>query len=363
MARKTVLIAGGSGLVGYAALKHFTERGDCDVLVLSRRKPPQDFGARVLQADLTDRAAVAALAADFAPVTHLVYAALYETPQLIAGWRDAAQIETNAMMLRNLFEPLEAAAQGLRHVTLLQGTKAYGVHVRPIPTPAREDRDEAYDIANFYWHQQDYLAAKRAGKDWAVTVFRPQVIFGESFGSAMNLIPAVGTYGALLKARGEPLHYPGGEPNITEGVDADLLVRAIDWAGETPAAANEAFNITNGDVFLWQQMWPAIADAMGMKPGDRRPLELATAMPGRAAEWDTIRAREGLASPPLDAFVGLSFQYADSVLGYGDERRTVPAIVSTVKLRNAGFIDMIDTEDMFRKWFRLFQDKRLLPRV
>ena len=35
MAWKTVLIAGGSGLVGYAALKHFAGRVDCDVLVLS----------------------------------------------------------------------------------------------------------------------------------------------------------------------------------------------------------------------------------------------------------------------------------------------------------------------------------------
>jgi hypothetical protein len=35
--------------------------------------------------------------------------------------------------------------------------------------------------------------------------------------------------------------------------------------------------------------------------------------------------------------------------------------VSTVKLRQAGFTEMIDTEEMLRKWFRLFQDKRLLP--
>ena len=62
MARKTVLVAGGSGLVGYACLKHLAARGDCDVLVLSRRPPPEAFGARVLRADLTDPAAGAALA-------------------------------------------------------------------------------------------------------------------------------------------------------------------------------------------------------------------------------------------------------------------------------------------------------------
>lgn len=361
MPAKTVLIAGGSGLVGFAALKHFAGRDDCDVIVLSRRRPPETFGARVLQADLTDPDALASLGEAFAPVTHLVYTALYETPRLIAGWRDEKQIATNAAMLRNLFEPLEKAATGLRHVTLLQGTKAYGVHVKPIPVPAREGRDEMYEQPNFYWEQENYLAAKREGKTWTTTTLRPQVIFGESFGSAMNLIPAIGTYAALLKATGEPLHYPGGDPNITEGVDADLLARAIDWAGEATAAANGTFNITNGDIFMWQEVWPAIADALGMAPGEKRPLELASAIPPRAGEWDAIRKAHGLVSPPLGDYVGLSFQYVDSVLGYGDDRRADPAIVSTVKLRRAGFCDMIDTEDMFRKWFRLFQEKRLLP--
>lgn len=43
-------------------------------------------------------------------------------------------------MLRNLMEVLEPAAPSLNHVVLLQGTKAYGVHVRPLKVPAREGR-------------------------------------------------------------------------------------------------------------------------------------------------------------------------------------------------------------------------------
>jgi hypothetical protein len=37
------------------------------------------------------------------------------------------------------------------------------------------------------------------------------------------------------------------------------------------------------------------------------------------------------------------------------------ALVSTVKLHTAGFHEEIDTEVMFRKWFRIFQERRLLP--
>jgi hypothetical protein len=37
--------------------------------------------------------------------------------------------------------------------------------------------------------------------------------------------------------------------------------------------------------------------------------------------------------------------------------------VSTIKLRQAGFQDCIDTQDMLRKWFKRFQDARLLPPI
>ncbi len=138
MTRKTVLIAGASGLVGYAALKHFAAAGNAEVIALSRRRPAELFGARHLPLDLTDAAACAASSGALAGVTHLVYAALFELPDLVEGWQNAVQIETNGRMLRNLLECIERVAPGLRHVTLLQGTKAYGVHVRPLPVPARD---------------------------------------------------------------------------------------------------------------------------------------------------------------------------------------------------------------------------------
>jgi nucleoside-diphosphate-sugar epimerase len=214
---------------------------------------------------------------------------------------------------------------------------------------------------NFYWRQEDFLKERQQSAGWHWTILRPQIIFGESFGSAMNLIAALGAYAALLKEDGAPLLYPGGTPNLMEAVDADLLARAIAWASEAAAARDEVFNITNGDVFLWRSVWPAIAEALGMQAGGDAPLSLAREMPKRAEDWERIRAKYGLISPPLADFVGLSFQYADSCLGYADERRGDPALVSTVKLRQAGFHEAIDTEAMLRKWFRIFQEKRYLP--
>jgi NAD(P)-dependent dehydrogenase (short-subunit alcohol dehydrogenase family) len=137
MTRKTVLVAGATGLVGYAVLKHFARAPDTTVIALSRRKPPDMPAIRHLPLDLTDAAACRDAADGLSDVTHLVYAALFELPCLVDGWRNDLQITTNDRMLRNLLTPLMQTAPRLRHVTLLQGTKAYGVHVRPLTVPAR----------------------------------------------------------------------------------------------------------------------------------------------------------------------------------------------------------------------------------
>jgi nucleoside-diphosphate-sugar epimerase len=361
MAERTVLIAGASGLVGFAAARHFARRG-WRVIAISRRRPEGLDGVELLSVDLTDRARSAEALGRLGEVTHVVYAALYEKPGLIQGWRERDQMETNRRMLENLFEPLRAVARDLRHVTLLQGTKAYGAHLGPIAIPAKE-RQPRHPHENFYWLQEDYLRARQAGQAWHWTILRPQVIFGESLGSHMNVLPALGVYAALLREEGRPLSFPGGPPWPREAVDADLLARACEWAATTPACANEIFNINNGDVFDWRHVWPAIAETLGMEVGPDEPLSLAEAMPVREPEWQAIVRKHGLRSPErLADFVGQGFVYADRQFAHGAKRTPPTTLVSTIKARQAGFLDCMDTEDMFRKWFRRFQELRWLPR-
>ena len=361
MPRKTVLVAGASGLVGYAAMKHFASVADCEVIAVSRRRPDETFGARFVAADLTDTASCVRIFGGLGHVTHVIYAALHERPGLIEGWRDAEQIAINDHMLRNLMEPLEMAAPGLSHVCLLQGTKAYGSHVRPMKIPAREGRSEMREQPNFYWNQEDYLRDKQRGKSWSFSIFRPVLIVGYSQGSAMNLVPAIGAYAAILKEAGQPLHYPGGPPRVGQAVDADLLARCMAWAGEAGPARNETFNVANGDVYAWQNVWPAMADALGMAPGDAVPCSLEAEISPREADWARIRAKHKLVAPDLKSFVGLSFQYADYQMGFGRAEPLPPSFSSTIKLMQAGFHEVMDTETMFVKSLREFQDKRLLP--
>jgi nucleoside-diphosphate-sugar epimerase len=246
-------------------------------------------------------------------------------------------------------------------VALLQGTKAYGVHVRPLTVPAREGRSEMYEQPNFYWAQENFLRGLQKGKSWHFSILRPVLIVGLAMGGAMDLVPPIGVYAAVLREQGRPLDFPGGAARVAQAVDVDLLARAIAWSGEAETARNEAFNVTNGDVFTWENIWPAIADALGMKAGKHVPLSMAKEAPNWIAPWDALRKKHNLAAPSLQEFVGLSFQYADYSMRYGHSDSGPPSIVSTVKINRAGFTEMMDTEDMWRKWFRLAKEQRLLP--
>ena len=313
MAENKIVVAGATGLVGNAALRHFGATGSGEVVALSRRKPRNLYGARHVAVDLTDPAQCGQAAGELKGATHLVYAALYEAPNLIDGWRDPNQIRTNDRMLRNLMAALEPVAPQLRHVALLQGTKAYGVHVRPLSVPAREGRSEMYEQPNFYWAQENFLRERQQGKAWHWSILRPVLIVGETVGGAMDLIPPLGVYAAILRAQGRPLDFPGGAARVGQAVDVDLLARAIAWSGEAAAARNQAFNVTNGDVFTWENVWPAIADALEMKPGNPVPLSLAREYPNWIAPWEALRRKHDLVSPGLEAFVGLPALRPDPV--------------------------------------------------
>jgi nucleoside-diphosphate-sugar epimerase len=136
--RKKVLIAGDLGVVGFAAAKRFSQLSEWDVVGISRRTSQRSHGREHVSVDLQDKEQCAELFSQMQDVTHVIYAALYEKPGLIPGWSEPDQMDTNLKMLQNLVEPLEKAATNLEHFILMQGTKAYGVHVEPMKLPGKE---------------------------------------------------------------------------------------------------------------------------------------------------------------------------------------------------------------------------------
>ncbi|HLU73143.1 MAG TPA: SDR family oxidoreductase [Nonomuraea sp.] len=359
----TILVAGASGVIGQAAVERLLADG-MDVVALSRRPPDVDPHPRLrhLAVDLMDAAACQDVLGRLAGVTHLVYAALFEKPGLMAGWLQEDQMQTNLAMLTNLVEALVRAPRpALRHVSLMQGAKAYGGHVHPprrIPSREREPRDPH---PNFYWLQEDYLrqAADRHG--FEITIFRPQMLVGGATGSAMNVVPVIGVYAALCARLGMPFGFPGGRSYVWEAVDARIVAAALSWAMSAPAAWGETFNITNGDVFEWRDLWPAIAAELGVEPAADTPRSLADFLPRHEHVWAEIVRTHGLRPLPLPVLLGQSHHYADKCFAYGSDEPMPPKFLSTVKLRQAGFHDCLDTEDSFRYWLAHLRERRILP--
>ena len=360
--RKKIAIIGCSGVVGRALLQHLVTARDADLEVLGlSRRPPDIAGTHHIALDLRDADQCRGVCrADLVDVTHVIYTALYEKPGLITGWQDPGQMQTNLQMLSNLLDPLLTYSTSLRHVTLLQGTKAYGAHIKPMRIPGKE-RQSRVVHDNFYWLQEDYLREKQMGQSWCFTIWRPQIIFGHAVGAPMNMTAALGVYGAIQKAKGDPLNYPGGPGGLMEAIDADLLASAIAFSLDNANFENETYNITNGDVFTWGNLWQGIANCLNMEVGEPRRQFLSRTLYDEEDLWGSIVDEFGLLKHSIRELVGDSFFYADALFNTAGEAPSPPALVSTIKLRQAGFHECMDTEEMLSKWFNRLRGLNILP--
>lgn len=279
-----VLVAGVSGLVGRAVAERYADEPGWGVVGLSRRTAGAPAGVTAVAVDLSDPGACDAVVAQHPDVTHLVYAAVAELPGLSRGWHDPATIARNTAMLRNLMTALVRQAPALDHVTPMQGSKAYGIHlsgrlVAPAEPPLRE-RSARIEHPNFYFEQEALLNDLQRAASWGVTVFRPTVVYGEAWGANMNPMLPIAVLATLQAAADRPMPVPwpaDRAPTYIEAVDATLLAEAILWAGHAPGARERTFNVTNGDLFVWDAVWPAI----------RRRVRAR----GRRARATVVRAR------------------------------------------------------------------------
>jgi nucleoside-diphosphate-sugar epimerase len=276
---------------------------------------------------------------------------------------EAEMIRVNRAMVENVLDALRPK-KSVRHVALVTGLKhylgpfeAYGKGTLP-QTPFREDQGRL-DIENFYYAQEDavFAAAARDGFTWSV--HRPHTIIGKAVGNAMNMGTTLACYATLCRELGRPFVFPGSAAQwngLTDMTDARLLARQLLWASTEPKAANEAFNVVDGDVFRWSWMWGRIAAWFGIEAvafdGTHRPLEPRMAQDGPA--WAEIAQRYGLAEPNLEKLA--SAWHTDADLG-----RPIEVVTDMSKSRRLGFTAYQPTDDAFYDLFGQLRADRLIP--
>jgi nucleoside-diphosphate-sugar epimerase len=356
----TLLVVGATGIVGSAALHHFSNLAQWEIVALSRRPIAPMNNVRHVQADLIDLSQCQKALADEKNITHVLYTALYEKPDLVAGWSDRSQMDMNHTMLKNLLDALEPVALNLKHISLMQGTKAYGLHAKQVPVPAKEKWPRAtHDV--FYWPQEDLLRQRQSKASWFFSILRPQLILGASIGSPMNILAAIGVYAAVMRELGKPLCFPGGGRYVHAASDSRLIVQAAQFVGTQECARNETFNVVNGDMLVWQDVWPAIAKHFDMPMGEAQPMQLSKEMPLYEDVWQRVVKKYQLKDMTMASFVNSSWQFTDRSFGFGLDQ-PLDRIVSPIKLRKVGFAACEDTEESMLYGLTQMQEARWLPK-
>jgi hypothetical protein len=224
----------------------------------------------------------------------------------------------------------------------------------------------------------------------------PNDVIGFARGNFMNVGSSIAIYAAVCKELGSELPYPGSEAFYTmydTFTDAHLHAEFCVWASKQPGAANEAFNVTNGDVESWQNMWPKLAKYFDLEvPKDQftRPSPLSVEkklqpqppISVRADEigvvasqstlsqrinlvkwsqekevkeaWKRLAEREGLEH---DALQNATWEFADFVLG-----RNYNIVQSMSKARRIGWTGYLDTWENFEGLFKTLEAEKVLPK-
>ena len=214
---------------------------------------------------------------------------------------------------------------------------------------------------NFYYVQEDILfeAAERDGVHLVgASAAHPDRLGArerdEHGGDARRLC------GRSAARRGAAFRFPGSREQweaVTDVTDAGLLADHLVWAATTPAAANQALNIVNGDVFRWRRMWPRLAAALGSSRfrSSGEPAA-ARAADGRRGARCGPRSCAATACATSNVERLASWWHTDADLG-----RTIETFTDMGRSRRLGFLGVRDSEILVHRSLLAPAAERIVP--
>jgi nucleoside-diphosphate-sugar epimerase len=349
----TALVLGVTGVTGTPFAEQLLTAGWA-VYGVSRRPPELKPGTplarfRHLPIDLQDTGVVDVTLRSVPDITHVFHCA------------NAGSGEARLRMMRNLLDALERYAPDFRNIGLLQGMKYYGCHLGPFRTPAGEDDPRPADNT-FYNEEEDLIRRRQSGRLWSWTALRPHSVCGYASGNPLNLALAIAIYGSLRRERGEPFSFPATAAcfrSLFQVMDADMLARAAIHVATTPACANTAFNVSNGDIFRWQNMWPSLGDFFGLTAAGPSEVSLGDFFSQHQGSWERLARKHDLRPFPferLPAWVRGDYSAPNSRFA-----AEYDIIADTVKIRRAGFTEAERSDAMFLRLFARYRAERVIP--
>ncbi|CAK9164643.1 unnamed protein product [Ilex paraguariensis] len=363
--QSVALIIGVTGIVGNSLAEILpladTPGGPWKVYGVARRPRPSwnaDHPVEYIQCDISDPEDTQSKLSNLNDVTHVFYVTWASRST------EAENCEINGKLFRNVLQSIIPSAPNLQHICLQTGRKHYlgpfELYGKIAHDPPFHEDLPRLDAPNFYYTLEDILfeeVEKKEGLTWSV--HRPGTIFGFSPYSLMNIVGTLCVYAAICKHQGVPLRFPGCKAawdDYSDCSDADLIAEHEIWAAVDPYAKNEAFNISNGDVFKWKHFWKVLAEQFEVECAEfeeGEKLSLVEMMKGKESVWEEIVREKGLLPTKLED-VGV-WWFVDMMLGGGCMLDTMN------KSKEHGFVGFRNTKNAFLSWIDKVKAYKIVP--
>lgn len=284
--------------------------------------------------------------------------------------------EANVSLFKNFLTAITTVAPGLQNVTMQTGGKNYGVHICPVPTPAREDDPRhPENKGNFYHAQEDYLISEQRKSSWTYNVIRPQAIMGwTQKPNGMNSALTLALYFMICKELDQEAPMPTNQV-FWNGLDdiafAPIIADLTIYASTTAECANQAFNVSNGDVLRWKDFWPRLAAYFGAKASSDQVFSKPDPAPGTIQQeftlgdwhqdkeevWGKLCTRLGAPNAKATFYYG-TWHFQDWVF-----RRSWCVTLDIEKACRYGWKTRMDNYECMVACFEQFQKLGLIPPV
>jgi len=142
--------------------------------------------------------------------------------------------------------------------------------------------------------------------------------------------------------------------NVT---DAGILAKGMEFVALHEACYGQIYNITNGDIFRWSQLWPKLAEYFKVEIDSPITISLADYMADKEETWAAIVAKYNLKPHTVKELA--NWPFGDFIFNVEAD-----AFFDVNKFRRAGFQEMrLETFESFKNTFDELKADRVIPNI
>ncbi|CAF1080514.1 unnamed protein product [Adineta steineri] len=273
--------------------------------------------------------------------------------------------QVNKIVLEKALDAcVKIAGKTIKSFSLQTGYKYYGVHKTKEDLAALPFTENAprHQGANFYFTQEDLLEDYAKKHNWRYIITRPATIIGVAKGNFMNFAVTIALYATIQKELGQPLLFPGNLKSwnrISDHSTASNNARFQLWSVLNENIQHEIFNIANGDLVTFRDLWSKIENYFGIPHCEQKlneneaQLKLVEYMPKHKDVWIRIAQRENLDEK--------AFDYATWAFADGSLRSPLDRYGNLTKAREFGWTTIVDTFDGYAQCFDRLKKLKVIP--